>query len=107
MQRDFTFIDDIVEGINRVMSRIPGADVPAALYNIGAGKPVELMDFIHTLEDALHKKAVISYAPMQPGDVIVTWADCSALERDTGFRPQIELSDGIQKFVNWYKNYHK
>jgi UDP-glucuronate 4-epimerase len=100
MQRDFTFIDDIVEGIIRVMNRIPGGDVPAALYNIGAGKPVELMDFIHTLEDALGKKARIQYAPMQPGDVIATFADCSALERDTGFRPQIELSDGIHIFVN-------
>jgi UDP-glucuronate 4-epimerase len=107
MQRDFTFIDDIVEGIIRVMNRIPGGGVPAAIYNIGAGKPVELMDFIHTLEDALGKKAQIHYAPMQPGDVIATFADCSALERDTGFRPQTALSDGVHKFVNWYKNFYK
>jgi len=108
MKRDFTFIDDIVEGIIRVMRRIPDGDgvVPAAIYNIGAGKAVELMDFIHTLEDALGKKARIQYAPMQPGDVCVTWADCSALRRDTGFCPQTTLSDGIQQFVAWYKYYY-
>jgi len=109
MKRDFTFIDDIVEGIIRVMNHVPGGNgaVPAAVYNIGAGKPVELMDFIHTLENALDKKAVINYAPMQPGDITATWADCSALERDTGFRPWTALSDGIQKFAAWYKEYYK
>jgi UDP-glucuronate 4-epimerase len=112
MKRDFTFIDDIVEGIIRVMNRTPGGDVDvqrnaAAIYNIGAGKPVELMDFIHTLENALNKKAVMNYAPMQPGDVTATWADCSAVERDTGFRPKTPLADGIQIFVNWFKNYYK
>jgi len=109
MKRDFTFIDDIVEGIVRVINRVPGGDgaVPAAIYNIGAGKPVEIMDFIHTLENALNKKAIINYAPMQPGDVTETWADCSALERDTGFSPQTNLSDGIQKFVAWYKKYYE
>jgi len=108
MKRDFTFIDDITEGIIRVMNRIPGTDskVPSAIYNIGAGKPVELMDFIHTLEDAIGKKAVINYAPMQPGDVCATWADCSALLRDTGFCPQITLSSGIQKYVSWYKEFY-
>jgi UDP-glucuronate 4-epimerase len=108
MKRDFTFIDDIVEGIIRVINRIPCGDgaVPSAIYNIGAGKPVELMDFIRTLEDTLNKKAIINYAPMQPGDVTATWADCSALRCDTGFCPQTELSDGIQKFVTWYKEYY-
>jgi len=108
MKRDFTFIDDIVEGIIRVINRLPCGNgaVPSAIYNIGAGKPIELMDFIRTLENALNKKAIINYAPMQPGDVTATWADCSALQRDTGFCPQTELSDGIKKFVAWYKEYN-
>jgi len=106
IKRDFTFIDDIVEGIIRVMNMVPGGVVPFAIYNIGAGKPVELMDFIHTLEDALGKKALIQYMPMRPGDVCATWADCTALQRDTGFSPQTALSDGIQKYVAWYKKYY-
>jgi len=107
MKRDFTFIDDVVEGITRVMDRAPGAGggERAMIYNIGNGGPVELMDFIRAMEDALGKRALINYAPMQLGDVCATWADCSALERDTGFRPYTALSDGIGKFVDWYKNY--
>ena len=120
MKRDFTFIDDIVEGIIRTMNRVPSENspcenmffentkdaAPAVIYNIGNGRPVQLMDFIHTLEGALGKKAIINYTPMQAGDVIATWADCSALERDTGFRPFTELTVGINKFVSWYKNYY-
>ena len=111
MKRDFTYIDDIVEGIIRVMNVIPKEkteDNPAsaALYNIGNGSPIDLMDFIRTLEDTLGKKAVIHYEPMQAGDLIETWADCSSLERDTGFHPHTELSAGISKFVEWYRNYH-
>jgi len=110
MKRDFTYVDDIVEGIIRTMNRIPegnGVDTtPAMIYNIGNGGPVPLMDFIHTLEDTLGRKAIINYAPMQPGDVCATWADCSALERGTGFRPYTALSDGIRKFTEWYKNYY-
>jgi UDP-glucuronate 4-epimerase len=110
MKRDFTFIEDTVEGIIRVMNLIPAENtednVPARIYNIGNGKPVQLMDFIHSLEDELGKKAIINYAPMQPGDVHSTWADCSALERDTGFRPETELSTGISIFMNWYREYY-
>ena len=110
MKRDFTFIDDIIEGIIRIMNRIPGENekntTPAVIYNIGNGGPVPLMDFIHTLEEALGKKALIHYAPMQAGDVFATWADCSALERDIGFRPHTALSDGIRKFTEWYKNFY-
>ena len=110
MKRDFTFIDDIVEGIVRVMDRVPDGNgdnvAPAMIYNIGNGGPVQLMDFIQTLEDALDRKAIIRYAPMQPGDVCATWADCFALERDVGFRPHTTLSDGIRKFVEWYKDYY-
>jgi UDP-glucuronate 4-epimerase len=104
MKRDFTFVDDIIEGIIRVMNTIPRGN---AIYNIGNGGPVQLMDFIHTLENALGKKASIVFAPIQAGDVISTWADCSALERDTGFRPRTALSSGIDKFVKWYSEYYK
>ena len=110
MKRDFTFIDDVIEGIIRVMNNIPGENgedtTPAMIYNIGNGGPVPLMDFIKTLEDTLGKKALIQYAPLQAGDVCATWADCSALERDTGFRPNTALSDGIRKFTDWYKKYY-
>jgi len=106
MKRDFTFIDDIVEGIIRTMKLVPGGNLPVAIYNIGNGGPVQLMDFIHTLENSLGKKAIINYTSMQAGDVIATWADCSALERDTGFRPCTALAAGIDKFVSWYKNYY-
>jgi len=111
MKRDFTFIDDIVEGIVRVMNRIPGADgggnfPPAAVYNIGNGQPMPLMNFIHTLENALDKKAIIHFAPMQPGDVCATWADCSALKCDTGFSPHTTLAEGIGIFTKWYKKYY-
>jgi len=110
MTRDFTYIDDIIEGIVRVMNYIPQNDIenntPAALYNIGNGNPVALMDFIHELESSLKKKAIINYAPMQDGDVYKTWADCSALEKVTGFSPKTSLSDGIRDFVNWYKGYY-
>jgi UDP-glucuronate 4-epimerase len=110
MKRDFTFVDDIIEGISRVINLIPQGKAddktPSAIYNIGNGIPVELMDFIHTLESELGEKAIIDYTPMQAGDVIATWADCSLLERDTGFHPHTALSTGIKKFVNWYKDYY-
>jgi UDP-glucuronate 4-epimerase len=110
MKRDFTFIDDIIEGIIRVMNRIPDGNpednTPAAIYNAGNGGPVQLMDFIHILEDSLNKKAIIHFSPMQAGDVAATWADCSALERDTGFRPHTSLSVGINEFVKWFKEYY-
>jgi len=92
------------------MDRVPGrcgaGVVPSALYNIGNGGLVQLMDFIGALEDALGKKAAIDYAPMQPGDVCATWADCSALERDTGFRPFTPLADGIGRFAKWYRDFY-
>jgi UDP-glucuronate 4-epimerase len=111
MKRDFTYIDDIVEGIVRVMNVTPKEKTgnnaaSGAIYNIGNGRPTGLMDFIHTLEEALGKKAVIHYAPMQAGDVIATWADCSRLKRDTGFLPHTDLSTGIKKFVEWYGNFY-
>jgi len=111
MSRDFTYIDDIVEGVVRVMAHIPasgGAEsAPAKIYNIGNGKPVALLDFIHTLEETLGTKAKMNMLPMQPGDVPVTWADCSALERVTGFRPGISIQEGVSRFAAWYREYYK
>jgi UDP-glucuronate 4-epimerase len=121
MQRDFTYIDDIVEGVIRVMNRIPQADpdwssdrpdpssscVPYRLYNIGNNQPVALMDFIRAIETALGKKAVIEYLPLQPGDVPATFADVSDLISDTGFKPSTPVPEGIQKFVDWYLAYYK
>jgi UDP-glucuronate 4-epimerase len=107
MKRDFTYIDDTVEGVIRIMNRIPVNDTPAAIFNIGNGTPVPLMDFVHCLEEVLEKKAIINFAPMQEGDVISTWADCSELERETGFKPGTPLSAGIRNFVDWYKSFYR
>ena len=111
MQRDFTYIDDIIEGMIRIMDRSPGdnagAAAPAAIYNIGNGSPVQLMDFVSILEETLGKKAIIQYAPMQEGDVVSTWADCSALHQDTGFKPYTPLPAGIKNFVDWYRDFYK
>ncbi len=120
MQRDFTYIDDIVEGVVRVMDRIPQANpdwssdrpdpssscVPYRLYNIGNNQPVALMDFITAIETALRKKAIIEFLPLQPGDVPATYADVSDLMADTGFKPSTPVPEGIQKFVDWYRAYY-
>jgi len=114
MQRDFTYVDDIVEGIVRVTDRVPAGDpswdgrqsgvglAPARVYNIGNGAPVKLMAFIEALEAELGVTAEKNMLPIQPGDVPATWADCSALERDTGYRPRTDVRDGIREFVKWY-----
>ncbi len=120
MLRDFTYVDDITEGIDRVMVRPARAsaswdgsspdpatsDVPHRLYNIGLGSPVKLLDFISTLEKALGREARKELLPLQPGDVTATWADTSALERDTGYKPGTSLETGIARFVDWYRAYY-
>lgn len=107
MKRDFTFIDDIVEGIIRVIDPVP-APPPAAfkVYNIGYGRPVDLMTFIETIEKSAGKKAEKEFLPMQPGDVPVTWADTAELEADTGYRPKTGMEEGIPKFVEWYRQFY-
>lgn len=110
MQRDFTYIDDIVNGIMALMVKsrsLSGEGVPYQVYNIGNNAPVPLMDFVHAIEDVLGKKADIHFMPMQPGDVQNTYADASALKRDTGFAPATSLQDGVRAFVQWYKEYYK
>jgi UDP-glucuronate 4-epimerase len=107
MRRDFTYIDDIVNGVVAATSHIPASDMPAQIYNLGNSHAEKLMDFIGVLEYALDKKAVYDFQPMQPGDVLETFADISASKRDLNFKPNITITDGIPKFVEWYKKYHK
>ncbi len=120
MQRDFTYVDDIVEGVVRVMKNVPEADpvwsgktpnpstscVPYKLYNIGNNQPVALMDFVRGIETAIGREAKIDYLPMQPGDVQATWADVNDLIADTGFKPETQVNQGIKKFVDWYREYY-
>ena len=121
MQRDFTYIDDIVEGVIRTADRVPAGDpdwsgdtpdsatsyAPYRLYNIGNHSPVALNDFIATLEDALGRKAERKLLPLQPGDVPATCADVDDLQRDVGFAPATPLATGIQRFVEWYRDYYR
>lgn len=102
MERDFTFVDDIVEGIVRLADLPPAGTIPAEIYNIGGGHPESLMAFIHTLEEALGRRARINLMPMQSGDVPRTWADTSKLQRKIQFTPRIPLKTGISRFVAWY-----
>jgi len=120
MRRDFTYVDDIVEGVVRVSDRIPipntdwSADAPDPatsrapyrVYNIGNNQPVELLHLIDVLEGALGCKANKNLLPMQPGDVPETFADIDDLARDVGFRPQTSIEDGIARFVDWYRGYY-
>ncbi len=114
MYRDFTYIDDIVDGILRIMKKVPKQDengVKYKVYNIGNNKPESLMDFVKILENLLMSKNVIEksvekeYLPMQPGDVYQTYADISELKKDFGYAPNTRLEDGLEKFVDWYKEY--
>jgi UDP-glucuronate 4-epimerase len=109
MRRDFTYIDDIVQGVLASLDRPPVAkegEPPARLYNLGNSKAEKLMDFVGILESALGKKATYDFQPIQPGDVPETFADIEASTRDLGFQPRIGIEEGIAKFVGWYKGYH-
>lgn len=121
MERDFTYIDDIVSAIDKLISKIPEANAdwneekddmsesfaPYKIYNLGNSKPVTLMRFIEALESAIGKEAEKDYYPMQPGDVKKTYADTSDLEKDINFKPDTSIEEGLGKFVDWYKNYYK
>jgi len=121
MKRDFTYIDDIIEGVYRVAAKIPAPNpkwqgdhpdpatsfAPYKIYNIGNNHPVELIYFIETLEKNLHTKAKKIFLPMQPGDVPATCADVDDLMADVGFKPATSIEEGIKKFVSWYKDYYK
>jgi UDP-glucuronate 4-epimerase len=105
MQRDFTYIDDIVEGVVRIIDKIPEGDVPSDIFNIGCGHPVQLMDFIRLLEQALGKEAQLQMLPMQKGDVPITYADTTKLEQAVGYKASTPLEVGIRKFAEWIKNF--
>lgn len=106
MRRDFTYIDDIIQGVMAVLDHIPDADVPERVYNLGNHRSEKLTDFISLLEDALGMKAEIILKPMQLGDVKETFADIEASRRDLGFEPETAISEGIPRFVDWYRQYH-
>ena len=109
MQRDFTYVDDIIDGVVRVLDGPPvprGDGPPERVYNIGNHRPERLMHYVHVLERAIGKKAIIELAPMQPGDVKETYADISAIQRDFGFQPRTGIEDGVPRFVAWFKDYH-
>lgn len=103
--RDFTYIDDIVEGVVRIQDVIPGGDIPYSLFNIGNNEPIQLARFIAAIESATGKTAEKIMLPMQAGDVERTYADTARLEAAVGYKPQTEIEHGIQKFVDWYKEY--
>jgi UDP-glucuronate 4-epimerase len=114
MKRDFTWIGDVVAGVISALDHPPakgnGESDPAApyrLYNIGNNRAEKLLDFIAAIEAACDRKAVIEFAPMQPGDVKETYADIGAISRDLGFTPTTPIGEGIPRFVNWYRDYHK
>jgi UDP-glucuronate 4-epimerase len=107
MRRDFTYIDDVIEGVVRVIDHVPTGSVPYRLYNIGNHSPVSLGDFIEILEVCLGKKAERVFLPMQPGDVPETYADVAELMADVGFSPSTPLVDGLRIFVTWYKSFYK
>ncbi|MBF0165238.1 MAG: NAD-dependent epimerase [Magnetococcales bacterium] len=121
MRRDFTYIDDIVAGVVKVLDRIPTPDpawsgarpdpasssAPYRIYNIGNNQPVELMDYIAALEESLGITAQKNFLPMQPGDVPATWADVDDLERDVGFRPRTPVREGVERFVAWYREFYR
>ncbi|MDR5865922.1 NAD-dependent epimerase [Halomonas koreensis] len=113
MSRDFTYIDDIVEGIVRILDVVPGrgtdeaaGGAPYALYNIGHGSPVALMDFVRAVEAATGRQAICDFQPMQPGDVPRTWADTEALFAATGYRPRVGVEEGVRRFVDWYRGFY-
>ena len=121
MRRDFTYIDDIIEGVVRVMARAPEPDPawsgdkpdpgtstgPYRIYNIGNNNPVDLMVFIETIEKVLGKEAKKEFMGLQPGDVVATYADIDDLSKAVDFKPRTPLEEGIRKFIGWYKDYYK
>ena len=107
MWRDFTYIDDIVDGVLRALDRPAQGTPPHRLYNLGNHKSEKLTDFIATIEQALQKKAIMQFEPMQPGDVPATYADIEISQRELGFQPSTPMSIGIPKFVDWYKRFYR
>ncbi|MFC7060546.1 NAD-dependent epimerase [Halobacillus seohaensis] len=120
MQRDFTYIDDIVEGVVRLIDNKPSPNLewngaspdpassyaPYKIYNLGNSKPVKLLDFVSAIENKLGKKAIKEFMPLQNGDIISTYADVKDLMTDVGYKPDTSIEEGIDKFIDWYKDYY-
>lgn len=121
MKRDFTYVDDIIEGVFRIVTHIPqgnkswdpyhpdpaSSNAPYHIFNIGNNNPVELNYYIEVLENCLGKKAIKNLLPLQPGDVVETYANVDHLQEEIGFKPDTKIEDGIQSFVDWYRDYYK
>jgi len=119
LKRDFTYVDDIVEGIVKVIPNVPKpktltgnpeadeSSAPYKIYNIGHSEPVDVMTFIQWIEKYTGKKAIIELAPLQAGDLVETYADMQSLRQDVGFEPQTSLEDGLKKYVDWFVSYYK
>ncbi len=118
MRRDFTFISDIIDGILASILSIPTkneqwdgslnfSSAGYRIFNLGNNKPVELLDFIHTLEEALNTKAIIKFTELQDGDVLETWADIDITQNELQYKPKVEIKEGIKIFADWFKNYYK
>ncbi len=109
MARDFTYVDDVVESVVRLLEHPPsllGNKVPFSLYNVGRGEPVSLLTFVQLLEEALGQKAQITFYPMQPGDVKKTWAEVERLRKTIDFVPEVSLAEGISRFASWFLEYY-
>ncbi|MEC5189711.1 UDP-glucuronate 4-epimerase [Geobacillus thermodenitrificans] len=107
MKRDFTYIDDVTESILRLIYRGPSTESPYKIYNIGNNQPVQLNYLIQVLEEHLGKKAIKKLLPMQPGDVPETFADIDELVKDINYKPKVSIEEGIERFVEWFKDYYK
>tara|TARA_R110000868_G_scaffold218576_1_gene468918 strand:+ start:68217 stop:69200 length:984 start_codon:yes stop_codon:yes gene_type:complete len=105
--RDFTYVGDIVEGVTRLLWHIPTLDIPAEIYNIGNSKPVQLLEYIKTMEKVLGKEAILDLQPWPPTEVYQTYASTKKLEAAVGYKPNTDLEDGLRAFASWYKTWHK
>ena len=107
MQRDFTYIDDITDGLMLLLEHPSQEKIPHRVYNIGHSSPVQLMDFIHTIEKVAGRKAEMKMEGMQPGDVYCTYADTTRLQQDFGYSPKVSIEEGIRNFYDWYLGFTK
>lgn len=105
MLRDFTYIDDIINGLMLLVEHPSEEKVPNRVYNIGESEPINLLDFIRTIEKVTGKKAIMEMEGMQPGDVYCTYADTSRLQNDFGYKPSVSVEEGLTRFYEWYKEY--
>jgi UDP-glucuronate 4-epimerase len=106
MERDFTYIDDIVKGVLKILPSPPVAETPHAIYNMGCANPVKLTDFLTVIENVTGKKAIVKMTEMQPGDVVSTYADTSRLKKDFNYQPSTSIKTGINSFYQWFTEFY-